>query len=97
MNIYTFELKSELKRSGALAYGIDLVEKRFNLHGLKAEKIQVGDAEIFLSILMSLILSTLREVLHHSLNTKKCLDEIVRAKITIYNRRSLVVFYRYWS
>ncbi len=96
-------------RSGALAYGIDLtqeaidhVQKRLDLYGLKAEKIQVGDAENlpFDSNTFDLVYSW--GVIHHSPNTKRCLDEIIRVakpggrvKIMIYNRRSLVVFYRY--
>lgn len=95
-------------RSGADAHGIDLTQEaienvrhRLDLHGLKA-KIGVADAENlpFDSNSFDLVYSW--GVIHHSPDTQKCLEEIVRVakpggsiKIMIYNRHSLVVFYRY--
>lgn len=96
-------------RAGAVTYGIDLtqealenVHRRLELYGLKAEETRVADAEHlpYPSDFFDLVYSW--GVIHHSPNTKQCLDEIIRVtkpggtiKIMIYNRHSLVVFYRY--
>jgi len=96
-------------RSGALAHGIDLteealanVQKRLDLYGLKAEEIRVADAEHlpYPSNTFDLVYSW--GVIHHSPNTQRCLEEIIRVtkpggtiKIMIYKRHSLVVLYRY--
>lgn len=96
-------------RAGAVAYGIDLTEEaldnvkhRLDLYGLKAQEIRVADAEKnpYPSHFFDLVYSW--GVIHHSPDTKKCLEEIIRVtkpggkiKIMIYNRRSLLVFYRY--
>ena len=96
-------------RAGALAYGIDLtaealenVQRRLKIYGLKAEEVSVADAEHlpYPAGFFDLVYSW--GVIHHSPDTKKCLGEIIRVtkpggtiKIMIYNRHSLVVFYRY--
>jgi ubiquinone/menaquinone biosynthesis C-methylase UbiE len=96
-------------RSGAQAYGIDLtqeavnnVKKRLELYNLTAESICVADAEAlpYEDNFFDLVYSW--GVIHHSPNTVKCLEEIIRVtksggsiKIMIYNRRSLFAFYRY--
>jgi ubiquinone/menaquinone biosynthesis C-methylase UbiE len=96
-------------RCGARAHGIDLtleavanVNARLSLYGLKAESIQVGDAENLphADNFFDLVYSW--GVIHHSPDTPKCLSEIVRVtkpggkiKIMIYNRHSLFAFYRY--
>ena len=96
-------------RAGALTYGIDLTEEalenvrhRLEIYGLKAQEIRVADAENLPFADNSFDLVYSWGVIHHSPNTKKCLEEIIRVvkpggsvKIMIYNRRSLVVFYRY--
>jgi len=96
-------------RAGALAYGIDLTEealenvrRRLSIYGKKAEEIRVADAESLPYPDHSFDLVYSWGVIHHSPNTKKCLEEIIRVakpggtvKIMIYNRRSLLVFYRY--
>lgn len=96
-------------RAGALAYGIDLteealenVQRRLGIYGLKAQEIRIADAENlpYSSHFFDLVYSW--GVIHHSPNTKKCLEEIIRVvkpngtiKLMIYNRHSLLVFYRY--
>lgn len=96
-------------RGGAKASGIDLTQEaidhvrhRLELYGLEAEEIQCADAENlpFEANTFDLVYSW--GVIHHSPNTKKALSELLRVvkpggtvKIMIYNRRSLVVFYRY--
>lgn len=96
-------------RAGALAYGIDLtqealenVERRLKMYGLRAQEISVADAEHIPYADNSFDLVYSWGVIHHSPNTKQCLEEIIRVtkpggtiKIMIYNRHSLVVFYRY--
>lgn len=95
-------------RSGAIASGVDLTEEaitnvkqRLSLYDLEAE-VKVADAEKlpFEENTFDLVYSW--GVIHHSPNTQKCFEEIVRVakpgasiKIMIYNRRSLVVLYRY--
>lgn len=95
-------------RSGAQAYGIDLtqesidnVQHRLDLYGLKAD-IRIADAEHLPYPSNSFDLVYSWGVIHHSPNTARCLEEIIRVakpgaliKIMIYNRHSLVVFYRY--
>lgn len=96
-------------RAGTQAYGIDLTEEavnnvknRLSLYDLKAKEVQVADAEQipyqdnFFDIVYSW------GVIHHSPNTIKCLEEIIRVtkpggciKIMIYNRHSLFALYRY--
>jgi len=96
-------------RAGAHAYGIDLTQKalentkhRLELEQLKAHDLQASDAEQlpYQDNMFDLVYSW--GVIHHSPNTIKCLEEIIRVtkpdghiKIMIYNRRSLFAFYRW--
>ena len=96
-------------RAGALAYGIDLTQEaidnvanRLALEGLNAEELIVADAEHLPYQDNSFDLVYSWGVIHHSPNTIKCLEEIIRVtkpggiiKIMIYNRHSLFAFYRY--
>lgn len=96
-------------RAGAHAYGIDLtheaifnIKQRLELYDLKAHDLQVADAENLPYQDNSFDLVYSWGVIHHSPNTIKCLEEIVRVtkpggaiKIMIYNRHSLFAFYRY--
>jgi ubiquinone/menaquinone biosynthesis C-methylase UbiE len=96
-------------RSGAKAYGVDIteeavkhVENRLEQYGLSAEEITTADAEDlpyedgFFDLVYSF------GVIHHSPDTIKALEEIIRCtrragviKIMIYNRRSLNALYLY--
>jgi ubiquinone/menaquinone biosynthesis C-methylase UbiE len=96
-------------RAGALAYGIDLTEeavehvkKRLGVYGLSAKEIKVADAENlpYKDNTFDLVYSY--GVIHHSPDTMKALEEIVRVtsiggkiKIMIYHRRSLNAFSKY--
>jgi len=96
-------------RSGAHAHGIDISEEaienvrhRLTLAGLQAADIQVADAENipYQDNVFDLVYSW--GVIHHSPDTIKCLQEIIRVckpggkiKIMIYNRSALFAFYRY--
>jgi len=96
-------------RAGSYAYGIDLtqesidnVTERLRVYGLKAQDLQVADAEQlpYADNYFDCVYSW--GVIHHSPNTERCLAEIVRVtkiggtiKLMIYNRRSLFAFYRY--
>lgn len=96
-------------RGGAKAYGIDLTEEairhldyRLELYGLKAEGFKVADCENlpFEDNTFDIVYSW--GVIHHTPNTLKALDEIIRvlkpnglAKIMIYNRKS-VLAYLFW-
>lgn len=96
-------------RAGANAHGIDLtqeaidnVQHRLHLYGLNPAEIQIADAENLPYSSNSFELVYSWGVIHHSPNTQKCLEEIVRVtkpggtiKVMIYNRHSLVVLYRY--
>jgi len=96
-------------RAGALAHGIDLTEEaishvkyRLSLEGLQATDLRVADAEKLPYDDCSFDLAYSWGVIHHSPNTIKCLDEIVRVtkpggtiKVMIYNRHSLFALYRY--
>ncbi|MFH1643564.1 MAG: class I SAM-dependent methyltransferase [bacterium] len=96
-------------RSGAIAYGIDLTEEavenvhhRLNIYDLKCEDLRVADAENlpYQNNCFDLVYSW--GVIHHSPDTFKCLNEIVRVakpggkiKLMLYNRHSLFAFYRW--
>lgn len=96
-------------RAGAECHGIDLtpesiehVKKRLELYNLNAESLLVADAEElpFIDDYFDHVYSW--GVIHHSPNTLKALDEIIRvlkpggsAKIMIYNRHSLLAFF-FW-
>lgn len=96
-------------RAGAQAHGIDLtqeaidhVQHRLNVYGLRAAEVKRADAENLPYPPNTFDLVYSWGVIHHSPNTQKCLEEIVRVtkpggriKIMIYHRYSLVVLYRY--
>lgn len=96
-------------RAGADAYGIDLtpeavenVRQRLTLYGVHAKEVRVADAEKLPYTDDSFECVYSWGVIHHSPDTHKCLQEIIRvtkpggiAKIMIYHRRSLFAFYRY--
>jgi ubiquinone/menaquinone biosynthesis C-methylase UbiE len=90
-------------RAGAKAYGVDLTEEsiehvrnRLDIYGLAAEEIRVADAENlpYLDNFFDLVYSW--GVIHHTPDTIKALEELIRVsrvgggiKIMVYNRRSL--------
>jgi ubiquinone/menaquinone biosynthesis C-methylase UbiE len=96
-------------RAGAQAYGVDLtpeaianVKARLEVYELKAVDLQVADAESlpysgnFFDVVYSW------GVIHHSPDTKKCLEEMIRVtkpggtiKIMVYNRHSFFAYYLY--
>lgn len=96
-------------RSGTEAYGIDLtpeaiehVKHRLKIYGLEAKEIKVGDAENldYPDNTFDLVYSF--GVIHHSPDTIKALEEIIRvlkpggmAKIMVYHRNSLLA-YLFW-
>lgn len=96
-------------RAGAKAYGVDLTEeavrhakKRLDIYGLSAEEVRVADVENlpYADDTFDLVYSW--GVIHHTPNTIKALEELIRVtrrggkiKIMIYNRRSLNAFYMY--
>lgn len=96
-------------RAGAECYGIDLtpeaidhVNRRLEVYGLECKDLLVADAEDlpFVDNYFDLIYSW--GVIHHSPNTIKALEEIIRvlkpggeAKVMIYNRHSLLAFF-FW-
>jgi len=91
-------------RAGAECYGIDLtpeavehVNHRLRLYNLEAKEVKVGDAESldYPDNMFDIVYSF--GVIHHSPNTIKALEEIIRvlkpggsAKIMVYNKYSLL-------
>ncbi len=98
-------------RCGARAYGVDLTEtaieytsQRLKMYGLQAEELRRADCENLPYPDDSFDLAYSWGVIHHTTNTEKALSEIVRVvrpggglKIMIYNRHSLVAYYRWWQ
>lgn len=96
-------------RGGAQAHGIDLtqeainnVEQRLAMYHLEAADLQVADAENLPYSDNTFDLSYSWGVIHHSPDTMKCLDELIRVtkpggtiKVMIYNRHSLFALYRW--
>ena len=96
-------------RSGAQCYGVDLtqqaidhVQHRLALYDLRATEFKVADAESLPYPNDSFDLVYSWGVIHHSPDTFKCLQEIIRVtkpggqiKLMIYNRRSIWAFYMY--
>jgi len=96
-------------RAGAEAYGIDLteesvrnVQQRLSAYGMKAADVRVSDAENlpYQDNFFDLVYSW--GVIHHTENTIKALEEIIRVakpggaiKIMVYNRRSVVALQLY--
>jgi len=79
------------------------VKNRLNLYGLSAEEVRVADAESlpYTDKFFDLVYSW--GVIHHSPDTLRALEEIIRCtkiggliKLMIYNRRSLSVLYKYF-
>lgn len=96
-------------RAGAQAYGVDLTQEaventqtRLMLENIYAQELRVADAENlpYEDAQFDLVYSW--GVIHHSPDTIKCLEEIIRVtkssgtiKLMLYNRRSLFALYRY--
>ena len=96
-------------RAGAKSYGVDLTEEavehvgnRLRVYGLSAEEVRVADAEDlpYTDNTFDLVYSW--GVIHHTPDTIKALEEIIRVtriggiiKVMVYNRRSLNAFYQY--
>ncbi len=96
-------------RAGADCYGVDLTEEainhvnqRLSLYGLSATEVRVGDAEQlpYATDMFDLVYSW--GVIHHSPNTQKSLEELIRVtkpggtiKVMIYNSNSMYAFYCY--
>jgi ubiquinone/menaquinone biosynthesis C-methylase UbiE len=96
-------------RAGAKAYGIDLTEEgvahvkhRLDVYGLSAEEVRVADAENlpYKDEFFDLIYSY--GVIHHSPDTIKALEEIIRCtkvggtiKVMVYNKYSCAALYQY--
>jgi Methylase involved in ubiquinone/menaquinone biosynthesis len=96
-------------KSGAECYGIDLTEesishvtKVLEYHNLKAADIRVGDAENIPYQDNFFDLTYSWGVIHHSPDTVKALQELIRVtkpggkiKCMVYNRHSLFALYMY--
>lgn len=98
-------------RCGAEAYGVDLTEaaleqtaNRLKLHGLSPAELRQADCEALPYADDSFDLAYSWGVIHHTPDTEKALAELVRVvrpggeiKVMVYNRHSLVSFYRWWQ
>ena len=96
-------------RAGAICHGVDLTEEaiahaqqRLALEHFHAADLRVADAEALPYPAQYFDLVYSWGVIHHSPNTRQCLEEIIRVtapggtiKLMIYNRRSLFAFYCY--
>lgn len=96
-------------RAGTQAYGIDLteagidhVQKRLALYGLQAEELRVADCENLPYADNTFDLVYSYGVIHHTPNTEKAMEEIVRVcrkggmgKVMIYHRHSLLAYF-FW-
>lgn len=96
-------------RAGAIAYGVDLtqeavdhVKNRLQLYNLHTQEVQVADAEQLPYKDNTFDLSYSWGVIHHSPNTQKCLEELIRVtkpggtiKVMVYHRRSLFAWYQW--
>jgi len=96
-------------RAGARAHGIDAtpegiahLRERLDAYGLSAEDVRVADCEAlpFADDSFDVVYSW--GVIHHTPNTEKALEEIVRVcrpggtcKVMIYNRRSILSYF-FW-
>lgn len=94
-------------RAGTYAHGIDLtqealdnVQHRLELYGLQAAQVRVADAESIPYNDNEFDLVYSWGVIHHSPNTLKCLEEIIRVtkpggtiKLMVYNRYSIDTLY----
>lgn len=96
-------------RAGAHAHGIDLTQEaidnvshRLKTYNLQAADLQVADAENlpYQDNFFDCVYSW--GVIHHSPDTEKCLQEIIRVtkpgghiKIMVYNRYSILMLYKY--
>ncbi len=96
-------------RAGAIATGIDLtqeginhVQRRLDVYGLKAHELKVADCESlpFADNSFDLVYSS--GVIHHTPDTPKAMREIIRVckpggrcKVMIYHRHSLLSFF-FW-
>jgi SAM-dependent methyltransferase len=93
-------------RAGAKAHGIDLTEeairyttRRLETYGLSCESLRVADAEQLPFPDESFDLVYSYGVIHHTPNTAKALEEIIRVmkvggrgKIMLYNKRSSIAW-----
>jgi ubiquinone/menaquinone biosynthesis C-methylase UbiE len=93
-------------RAGAIASGIDLTEeginhvrRRLEVYGLKADQLVMGDCENlpFEDNSFDLVYSS--GVIHHTPDTERALEEIIRVckpggtcKVMVYHRHSLLAF-----
>jgi len=96
-------------RAGAKAYGVDLTQEaidntrnRLALEGLTASHLSVDDAESLSFEDNYFDLTYSWGVIHHSPNTFKCLNELIRVtkpggtiKVMVYNVNSLFAWYQY--
>lgn len=98
-------------RAGAIATGVDLTrsgvehtETRLRHYGLEAHDLRVANCEELPFADGSFDLAYSWGVIHHTPDTEKALSELIRVtrpggeiKVMVYNRHSLVSFYRWWQ